>query len=105
PIYNELDPKRRPTFVPTPAWGEALEPLARLSVTEERIQRLHDLAAANLVLHTPRDAYPGPYTYKRFWFRDAAFMLNALLTLGGVERTRRSLEEFAARQRRDGYFL
>ncbi len=105
PIYNELDPKKRPSFVPTPSWGEALEPLAKLSVPEKRLQELHDLAVANLVLHTPRDPFPGPYTYKRFWFRDAAFMLNALLTLGGVERTRRALEEFAGRQRHDGYFL
>jgi len=69
------------------------------------MQQLYDLAVANLVLHSPDEVYPGPYTYKRFWFRDAAFMLNALLTLGGVERTRRALEAFAGRQRRDGYFL
>src|SRR5690606_2069725 len=68
-------------------------------------QRLYDLAVANLILHAPRDVYPGPYTYKRFWFRDAAFVLHALLALGDVERTRRALDEFAPRQRRDGYFL
>jgi len=105
PIYNELDPKKRPTFVSTPSWKESLTPLARLRVSEEKLQTLYDLAAANLVLHTPRDPYPGPYTYKRFWFRDAAFMLNALISLGDVERTRRALEEFAGRQRHDGYFL
>ena len=105
PIYNELDPKKRPVFVPTPSWPDSLAPLAKLTVSEPRIQELYDLGATNLVLHTPLDAYPGPYTYKRFWFRDAAFMLNALVTLGGVERTRRALGEFARRQRRDGYFL
>ena len=105
PIYDELDPKKRPHLPPAPSWADALAPLAKLHVSDSHIQKLYDLAATNLVLHTPRDAYPGPYTYKRFWFRDAAFMLNALVTLGGVERTRRSLEEFAARQRRDGYFL
>lgn len=105
PIYDELDPKKRPAPAAPPAWDVALSPLARLSVPEKRIQTLYNLGAANLVLHTPRDAYPGPYTYKRFWFRDAAFMLNALVTLGDVGRTRRALEEFAGRQRRDGYFL
>ena len=105
PIYNELEPKKRPTFVNTPSWSAALEPLARLEVPDETVQRLYDAAAANLVLHAPGEVYPGPYTYKRFWFRDAAFLLNALLTLGGVERTRRALREFAPRQRRDGYFL
>ncbi len=105
PIHDELAPKKRLSFPSTPGWRTALAPLAKLSVPEKRIQALFDLAAANLVLHTPCDAYPGPYTYKRFWFRDAAFMLNALLTLGDVERTRRALDQFAQRQRRDGYFL
>jgi len=37
------------------------------------------------VLHSPCEVYPGPYTYKRFWFRDAAFIIhsgvNCYLTL------------------------
>ncbi len=105
PIYDELEPKRRPAFETTVSWGDAMAPLARLRVGHEAVQRLYDLAAANLVLHAPREVYPGPYTYKRFWFRDAVFVLNALLSLGGVERTRRALAEFAPRQRHDGYFL
>ncbi|MEO6567185.1 MAG: hypothetical protein ABIO94_00360 [Opitutaceae bacterium] len=105
PIYNELKPKIRPTFTGTASWADAAAPLAKLQIGDERVQRLYDLAALNLVLHAPGEVYPGPYTYKRFWFRDAAFILNALLTLGAVERTRRSLAEFAPRQRHDGYFL
>lgn len=105
PIFNELDPKKRPVFSGTASWSDAMAPLSRLRLGDARVQRLYDLAAANLVLHAPGEIYPGPYTYKRFWFRDAAFMLNALLTLGGVERTRRVLAEFSPRQRRDGYFL
>jgi len=105
PIYDELGPKKRPVFHGTPSWTEALAPMATLQVGDARIQGLFDRAIANLVLHSPGEVYPGPYTYKRFWFRDAAFILNAILTLGGVERTRRALGEFAPRQRRDGYFL
>ncbi|HYD85018.1 MAG TPA: hypothetical protein VEA63_13230, partial [Opitutus sp.] len=105
PIYNELDPKRRPNFPSTQSWAESIAPLARLRVSDPEVQRLYDLAIANLVLHAPREVYPGPYTYKRFWFRDAVFILNALLSLGGVERTRRAMGEFAPRQRLDGYFL
>jgi hypothetical protein len=105
PIYDELKPKTRPTFGALTPWAKAVAPLAKLHVNDARWQRLYDLAAINLVLHAPGEVYPGPYTYKRFWFRDAAFILNALLTLGGVERTRRSLAEFAPRQRHDGYFL
>ncbi|HYC69801.1 MAG TPA: hypothetical protein VEB66_01255 [Opitutaceae bacterium] len=104
PLHDELSPKRRPAVTST-GWTGALAPLARLEVPDARIQRLYDLARASLVLHAPDEVYPGPYTYKRFWFRDAVFVLNALLTLGGVERTRRCLRQFAPRQRRDGYFL
>lgn len=105
PIYNELKPKTRPPFAGTNSWKAAMKPIAKLRIGDARVQRLYDLAAVNLVLHAPGEVYPGPYTYKRFWFRDAAFILNALLTLGGVERTRRALQEFAPRQRHDGYFL
>lgn len=105
PIYDELEPRHRPVFSATLPWAEAMAPLARMRIPDATVQRLYDLALANLVLHAPGEVYPGPYTYKRFWFRDAAFILNALLSLGGVERTRRALREFAPRQRLDGYFL
>ncbi len=105
PIYDELDARHRPSFKATQSWSDAMAGLARLHVSDAAVQRLYDLALANTVLHAPREVYPGPYTYKRFWFRDAVFVLNALLSLGGVERTRRAMKEFAPRQRMDGYFL
>ncbi len=105
PIYNELDPTKRPSITVAPSWSESMAALTRLRLGDARIQKITDLAIANLVLHAPDEVYPGPYTYKRFWFRDAAFMLNAVLALGAVERTRRVLRHFAPRQRRDGYFL
>lgn len=105
PIYNELDPGKRPTFAVTQSWRDAVAPLARLRVGDPRIQKLYDLAVVNMVLHAPEEVYPGPFTYKRFWFRDAAFVIHALLSLGGTDRARRAIATFARRQRRDGYFL
>lgn len=105
PIYDELEPKKRPAIGVVESWPQAMAPVARLRVREPRVQKLFDQAVANLMLHAPDEVYPGPYTYKRFWFRDAAFMLNAILTLGAIERTRRVLRHFAPRQRHDGYFL
>ena len=105
PIYDELEPDKRPVCQAVPGWREAMAPLAKLQVGDPQVQSLFDLAVATLVLLTPGEVYPGPYTYKRFWFRDAAFILHPLLILGGVERVRRALGEFAPRQRRDGYFL
>ncbi len=105
PIYDELEPRRRPQIQRVPPWPEAMRGLAKLSVSDTRIQQLYDLAATNLILHAPGDVYPGPFTYKRFWFRDAAFVIHALLSLGAIERSRRAIEAFAPRQRHDGYFL
>lgn len=105
PIHDEFEPKRRLSFTATPTWDDALAGLARLRISDSGLQRLYDLALTNTVLHTPEDPFPGPYTYKRFWFRDAVFVLNALLTVGATERVRRALDRFAPRQRRDGYFL
>ena len=39
-----------------------------------------------LVLLSADEVVPGPYTYRRFWFRDACLMLNALLAIGLTER-------------------
>jgi hypothetical protein len=105
PLFDELEPRKPLTVGSLRSWPDALAPMARLAIGDARVQQLYDAAVANLVLLAPDEIYPGPYTYKRFWFRDAAFMLHALLTLGEVERTRRVLRHFAPRQRSDGYFL
>lgn len=105
PIYNELKTRTAPTIEVRTTWREAMAPLASLECGDARLRELYAQALATLVLHAPDEVYPGPYTYKRFWFRDAAFLLNALLTLGGVERTRRVLHHFKRRQQRSGYFL
>jgi hypothetical protein len=65
---------------------------------------LFDAAVRYLVLHAPGEVYPGPYTYKRFWFRDAAFLLDGLLAAGCLARVRRALYRFPARQTWSGYF-
>lgn len=86
------------------AWGEALRDTCELRVPDERMQFLFDAAKRSLVLHAAGEVYPGPYTYKRFWFRDAAFILDALLALGMHSRVRRCIDRFADRQTTLGYF-
>jgi hypothetical protein len=87
-------------------WSVALRPRAVLEVSDPRFQYLYEAAVRTLVLHTPAgDVYPGPYTYKRFWFRDAAFILNALLAVGLGDRARRAIDAFPKRQNRSGYFV
>ncbi|WP_105104574.1 hypothetical protein [Microbulbifer pacificus] len=85
-------------------WKQNLERHCAMSVPDTQLQFLYDAAVRTLILHSPYDVYPGPYTYKRFWFRDAAFMIQSLLHAGLLERAERALERFPSRQKRDGYF-
>jgi hypothetical protein len=86
------------------SWTEVKDQVCKLSCPEPHYQFLFDTAVSSLVLHSPHDVYPGPYTYKRFWFRDAAFMIHALLCLGMNDRARRALSRFPERQTALGYF-
>ena len=86
-------------------WAEALAPAARLDVPDRQFQALYDTALRTLLLHSVEDIYPGPYTYRRFWFRDAAFIIHGLFNVGLIERGRRALAHFPSRQTRaTGYF-
>ncbi|MDX1698026.1 MAG: hypothetical protein R3308_07040, partial [Thiohalobacterales bacterium] len=86
------------------AWDGALAGSCRLQLPDEKIQFLFDAAVRTLILHSPGDVWPGPYTYKRFWFRDAAFIIHALLCAGLTHRAERALDRFPAQQTRRGYF-
>ena len=95
--------ERRPHHAST--WNAALAGAAQAELPIP-LQPLWDAALRSLVLHSPgTEIYPGPYTYKRFWFRDAAFMLHALLVAGLTSRVERAIDHFPHRQRHDGFFL
>lgn len=85
-------------------WPDALSGACAIQTPDEQFDRLYRQAAATLVLLSPEDCYPGPFTYRRFWFRDAAFLLHALLRLNLPERCRRSVGNFPRRQRLSGFF-
>ena len=86
------------------AWEDALHGSCQLRIPDEQVQFLYETALRTLILHSPEDVWPGPYTYKRFWFRDAAFIIHALLCAGLTERAERALNRFPERQTRRGYF-
>ncbi len=86
------------------AWGKLRRQACRLDCPEPHYRFLYDAAVTSLILHSPDEVYPGPYTYKRFWFRDAAFIIHALLCVGLDERAERALARFPERQTALGYF-
>jgi hypothetical protein len=87
------------------AWKENLQGVCSLQIPDEHFQFLYQAAIHTMILHSPREVYPGPFIYRRFWFRDAAFILHALLCAGSKQRVRRALDCFRARQTAQGYFL
>ncbi|MBI2213799.1 MAG: hypothetical protein HYU52_09140 [Acidobacteria bacterium] len=86
-------------------WRAAIAPAVKAEFPDPRWQFLYDASIRSIVLHSPRECYPGPYTYKRFWFRDAAFILHALLCAGLTDRAERVIDHFPSRQTRTGFFL
>ena len=85
-------------------WTAALEGVCNLQLPDELYQRLYEIGVRSMVLHCPDLVFPGPYTYKRFWFRDAAFILHAMLCVGLWDRARRVLDQFSTFQTPFGFF-
>jgi hypothetical protein len=86
------------------SWSSATEGLCDIDVPDEKFAHLFRVGLRTLLLLSPEDPVPGPYTYKRFWFRDAAYMLHAMLCMGMVAPVTRAIRRFPSRQRVDGYF-
>ncbi|MCC6208373.1 MAG: hypothetical protein IT488_09500 [Gammaproteobacteria bacterium] len=93
-----------PGLLVADAWTTSQRDHCTLSCPEPHYQYLFDAAVTSLILHSPDDVYPGPFTYKRFWFRDAAFIIHALLCAGLTGRAERALARFPERQTALGYF-
>lgn len=86
-------------------WDCALADSCKLEIPDEKFKFLYDCAVRTVILHSPSDIYAGPYTYKRFWFRDAVFIIYSLLCCGFTDRAGQLLDKFPARQKHSGYFL
>jgi hypothetical protein len=85
-------------------WQEAVQGCAELHIPDARMKFLYDAAVRTLLLLSAEDLVPGPYTYRRFWFRDACLMLHPLLAIGRIERAARIVASFPAKQGVTGYF-
>jgi len=86
------------------AWPDLRASVCTLQCSDRKYQALYDAAITSLILHSPGDVYPGPSTYKRFWFRDAVYIIHALLCVGLEARAARALSRFPERQTNLGYF-
>ncbi|MCK5581731.1 MAG: hypothetical protein KAJ18_10725 [Candidatus Omnitrophica bacterium] len=90
---------------PKSSWEDVGQRYANLEIPDEKFKFLYEAAVRTLILHSPKEVFPGPYTYKRFWFRDAAYILYAMLCVGLEDRVERVINCFTNRQTKTGYFL
>jgi hypothetical protein len=86
-------------------WKQNMAGAAECVFPYKKFDQLYANALRSLIIHTPEESYAGPYTYKRFWFRDAAFIVNALLLAGLPTRAYRIISTFFKRQTKNGYFM
>lgn len=85
-------------------WADALSEKAVLNIPDRKMTDLYEAAVRTLVLNTPGDIFAGPFTYKRFWYRDAVFIAHGLLSSGMISRARKIIDRLPAGQKRNGYF-
>ncbi len=77
----------------------------RLDLPDARLAEAVDANRRFLLLfHDGDDITPGPTTYHRFWFRDAAYQLSALDRFGFHREAAEVLASYPGRQRVDGFF-
>ncbi|MCX7839172.1 MAG: hypothetical protein N2559_06910, partial [Anaerolineae bacterium] len=85
-------------------WREQCARGIRIRVPDEKLQAAFDANKAYLLLFHDGDSItPGPLTYHQFWFRDAAYLLNALDKMGYHDEARAVIEKFPRRVGKDGY--
>lgn len=105
PLDTDTKAMELPTIAkPMLSWEKALSGVSRLKIPDRRMQQIYDAAVRTLILLSPLEIYPGPFYYRRFWFRDAVFILHGMLSLGLHERAERAIDHFLARQTVLGYF-
>ena len=87
-------------------WSAMTDRGMRIVVPDERLMAAVDANRRFLLLfHDGNEITPGPYTYHRFWFRDAAFMLTALDRYGFHTEAAEVIADFPRRQHLDGFFF
>ena len=99
-------PALPPAEVVARGWRAQTERDARVVLPKGRIADAVEATRRSLLLfHYGDEVTPGPYTYHRFWFRDAAYLLLAMDRFGFHAEAAEVIRSFPARQKVDGFFF
>lgn len=85
-------------------WADCIKDTSKIKIPDSHFQFLFDASLRTVLIHTAKDVYAGPYTYKRFWFRDAVFITYTLICCGFHKRSENIIDQFEHRQKLNGYF-
>jgi hypothetical protein len=86
-------------------WEHLLSKGISVNVPDEKLYSLfRSSTCSSLQFCDSETLTPGPFIYHQFWFRDAAFQLNALNKFGFDKVVEKLLKTFPKYQKRDGYF-
>ena len=102
---------RRPPELPSSEavarhWGDELRRGMQLDLPDGALAEAVKANRAYLLLfHDGDEITPGPFTYHRFWFRDAAFQLAALGRYGFHREVAEVIRSYPRRQHLDGFFF
>lgn len=102
-----LDPAgvRREIEKSAKSWKEKTKGMAHFRCGREEWNQATEILGAYLLsLQTDSIITPGIYTYRQFWFRDAAYMLTALSAYNCVDEAKKVIRTFDRYQDRDGFF-
>jgi hypothetical protein len=87
-------------------WRPLLAQGMTIRVPDDAVQNAFDANKAYLLLlHDGDSITAGPFLYHAFWFRDAAYLLNALSQLGYHAQVKQVLAHYPRYLRKDGYML
>ncbi|MFH1428166.1 MAG: hypothetical protein ABIH39_00305 [Candidatus Margulisiibacteriota bacterium] len=88
------------------SWRDRLDNRGmQIQVPDARLQAAFQANRAHLlVFHDGDSITPGPFSYHFFWYRDAAYMINALDKMGFLEEAEQILNTYPHRQRKLGHF-
>jgi hypothetical protein len=90
----------------TEEWEGILTDAAEIHTPDNKLNSLIRASLNTLLLLTDDKLItPGPFLYHHFWFRDAAFQLNALdkMNLHGV--TKKVFQNFRSLQKNNGFYI
>ena len=87
-------------------WKNKLQEGIRISIPDKKLEKAFKTNMSYLLLFFDgKSITPGPFNYHHFWFRDAAYLLNALIKCGYEEEAKEIILTYPSRQKISGYFL